>query len=210
MNRQDIVRHLSRKKHWTSLLTERQKAKLASIAHRSVSARGLTDYWAWDSKVDAMAAMLEKRVIDTLTSAVRASGKQDTSSTTSSAAIAIALALDEEGSRELELESHVDSDIMFYDLPALLSPETLQAIQDSIAPSSSSAVYISKSPRACQAQLALDKLKTYKESNEILKDLPRVQNPPGSREARLKRELEELGNRPTEEEEDGNSHIDSV
>lgn len=206
MNRQDIVRHLSRKKHWTSLITERQKAKLASIAHRSVSARGLTDYWAWDSKVEAMAAMLEKRVVDTVTSAVRASDKQDTSSITSSTTVAFVIALDAEGSRGLELESRVDSDIMFYDLPALLSPETLQAIKDSIARNSSSTVYISKSPRACQAQLALDKLKTYKESNEILKDLPRVQNPPGSREARLKRESEELGDRPTEEEEDDNSH----
>jgi hypothetical protein len=201
INRQDMVRHLSRKKHWTTLITERQKAKLASIAHRSASAQKLVqDHWVWENQVDATTAMLERDVVRAVTRAVKVRGLDIDSSMLSSADCAFALVFDHKDAGESGHEAQVEARAEVYDLTTLLSPETLRALKTDLARDGTPTIYVSKSQAACNAQLALDRLKVYRESNEIVKELPQAQNPPGTREARLQRERE-LGFRLSEEDE---------
>jgi uncharacterized protein YceH (UPF0502 family) len=63
-------------------------------------------------------------------------------------------------------------------------------------------VYIPKSSEACQVQLAIDRLKDFNDFNEIHKQLPQVQNAPGTRAARLKREEAEREASLSREEDD--------
>jgi hypothetical protein len=171
LNRQDLVRHLSRRKHWINLISDRQKEKFASIAQRSPSAHGLIkDHWVWEDQVDAATDMLEKEVVDAIKHAVKVPDQDSCSSSSATEESAFALA---------------------YTLTTLLSPESLNVLRSELAHNSMDTVYVSKSPEAYQAQLAIDKLKAFNDSNEIQKELPQVQNPPGTRAARFKREEEE-------------------
>jgi hypothetical protein len=201
INRQDMVRHLSRKKHWTTLITERQKAKLASIAHRSASAQKLIhDHWVWENQVDATTAMLERSVVEAVTRAVKARGLNINTSMLASAECALALVFDHQDAQNHDNAAQVEAGAELYDLTSLLSPETLSALKIDLAHDGRPKIYVSKSQAACNAQLALDRLKVYAESNDIVKELPQTQNPPGTREARLQRERE-LGLRLSEEDE---------
>lgn len=196
-----MVRHLSRKRHWTILITDRQKTKLASIAHRNPSAQKLVqDHWVWDEQVDATAAMLERRVVVAVTHMLKSHGQATGSSSSSAEDIAFALKFIHNDAADLEGEAQVQADGEVYDLTALLSPETLSVLKGELAQDSTDTIYVAKGSEACQAQLALARLKAYKESNEIAKELPQVQNPVGSREARLKKRLE-LGGRSEDEDE---------
>jgi hypothetical protein len=201
INRQDMVRHLSRKRHWTTLITERQKAKLASIAQRSASAQRLIqDHWVWENQVNATTGMLEGDVVGAVTRAVKVRGLEINAAMSPSADCAFALVLDHKGAGDIGNEAQVEASVEVYDLTTLLSPETLSALKTDIAQDGRHTVNIPKSQAACTAQLALDRLKSYMESNEIVKELPQAQNPPGTRDARLQRERE-LGLRPSAEDE---------
>lgn len=192
LNRQDLVRHLSRKKHWVSLISERQKEKFAGIAHRSPSASGLVkDDWIWEDQVDAAIAMLEKEVVDAIRSAVKTRGKDKCSSSSAKGESAFALAFDRDEASDGGIGAHVETGLQAYMLTSLLSPGSLDILRRELAQDSTGMVYISKSSEAYQVQLAIDRLKIFNDCNEIQKELPQVQNPPGTRAARLKREEEE-------------------
>ena len=92
-----------------------------------------------------------------------------------------------------------------YDLATLLSPEALESITSHVSAQDvkEGVREVKDSHAAWRFRLALEKLKSYKESNEIQKALPMVQNPTGSREARLQRSSE-LGR--TRSEEEGNEN----
>lgn len=183
-----MVRHLSRKKHWTNLITDRQKAKLASMAHRSPSSQKLVqDHWIWENQMDATTAMLEGKVVVAVNRAVEVRG-QDACSTPS----AFGLAFDHKDVGDAESNAQAEAGSHVYELASLLSPESLNVLRSDLAPDSTGTIHISASPEACQAQLALDRLKTYKESNEIFKELPKRQNPAGTREARFQKQHEQL------------------
>jgi hypothetical protein len=201
INRQDIVRHLSRRKHWTTLITERQKAKLASIAQRSASAQKLIhDHWVWENQVDATTKMLERDVVEAVTRAVKVRGLESDSSAPWSADCAFALVFDHQNAQNHDNAAQVEAGVEVYDLTTLLSPDTLSALKTDLAHDSRPTIYVPKTQAACNTQLALDRLKVYTESNDIVKELPQAQNPPGTREARLQRERE-LGLRLSEEDE---------
>jgi hypothetical protein len=89
-----------------------------------------------------------------------------------------------------------------YDLTTLLSPKALAGIKSHVSAQDvkEDVWKVKDSHAAWRIRLAIDKLKSYKESNEIQKALPRVQNPTGSREARLQRLSSGLGGRTEEEE----------
>jgi len=192
LNRQDLVRHLSRKKHWVNLISERQKEKFASIAHRSPSASGLVkDHWVWGDQVDVATAMLEKEVVDAIRCAVKVRGQDTCSSPTATGESAFALVFNRDDASESGIGAHVETGLQAYMLTSLLSPGSLDILRRELAQASTGMVCISKSSEACQVQLAIDRLKTFNGCNEIQKELPQVQNPPGTRAAKLKREEEE-------------------
>lgn len=197
-----MVRHLSRKRHWTILITDRQKTKLASIAHRSPSAQKLVqDHWVWDEQVDATAAMLEREVVTAVMAMLKPRGQEASFWSPSSAGChAFALKVNHSDAGDIGTEAQVQTDGQVYDLPTLLSPETLSALKAELAQDVTDTICVAKSSAACQAQLALTRLKVYKESNEIAKELPQVQNPVGSREAKWKKRME-LGARSEDEDE---------
>lgn len=157
------------------------------MAHRSSSSNKLVqDHWVWEDQVSAAAAVLEKEVVDAIKRAVKVLGRYSPSSAMGESAFA--LALDHDGAAHLGVGQQAETGCDAYQLPKLLSPESLGLLRRELAQNSTSMVYVPRSPLACQAQLAIDRLKAYKKSNEVQKDLPQVQNAPGTRAARLKRE----------------------
>jgi hypothetical protein len=98
-------------------------------------------------------------------------------------------------------EANTTTTTTIYELTTLLSPEALESTKSYVsAQDVKEGVWeVKDSHAAWRIRLALEKLKSYKESNEIQKALPMVQNPTGSREARLQRSSE-LGRTRSEEE----------
>ena len=151
--------------------------------------------------MDATAAMLERKVVKAVMPLLKSRG-QDASSSSLPVAEgnAFALRFGHNDAGDIESEAQVHADGQVYDLTALLSPATLSAMEAELAQDVTDMVCVAKGSGACHAQLALARLKAYKESNEIAKELPQVQNPVGSREARLKKRME-LGARSEDEDE---------
>lgn len=155
------------------------------MAHRSASSNGLIrDNWVWEDQVGAATALLEKEVVDAIKRAVEVRGQEKCSSSLAKGESAFALAFDGDGGTGAQVETSCQA----YMLTTLLSSESLNTIRRELAQDSTGMVYIPKSPEACQAQLAIDRLKSFNNFNEVKKELPQVQNPPGTRAARLKRE----------------------
>lgn len=203
LNRQDLVRHLTRKKHWVNLISERQKEKFASMAQRSASASGLIrDHWVWEDQVGAATAMLEKEVVDAIKRVVevREQDKFSPPSATGNSAFALAFGGDDAGDGGTGAQA--ETGCQAYRLATLLSPDSLDLLRRDLAQSSAGMVYIAKSSEACQVQLAIDRLKDFNDFNEIHKQLPQVQNAPGTRAARLKREEAEREASLSREEDD--------
>jgi hypothetical protein len=193
LNRQDLVRHLSRRRHWTNLITDRQKEKFASMAHRSPSSHKLVqDHWVWEDRGDATHALLEKKAVAAIKRAVEACGQDTCSSPSLTGQDTFVLVFDRNGARDGTVEAQAATGCQAYELSTLLSTESLDILQRELAQPSTGTIYISKTSEACQAQLAMDRLKSFNESNEVHKELPQVQNPPGTREARLRRQQLEL------------------
>ena len=187
------MRHLSRKRHWTFLVLERQKTKVASIARRSPGSQKLVqDIWVWDNQVDAVAALLEKRLI---TEAARASrmvtGARHDASLED---LGLRLKLVALHSGDTVTAFSGEADTTTHDLTTLLSSEALASITNHVAQDMTEGVWGVKGPHAWRVRLAVEKLQSYKSSNEIQKQLPMVQNPAGTREARQQR-LSKLGAR---------------
>lgn len=198
LNRQDMVRHLARKRHWTILITERQKGKLATMASRSPSAQKLvSEHWTWEDQVDATAAMLEGKAVTAVKRAMKAYAQK---SSELAGAHTLTLNFGRPGLDGSASEVQDGGGDHIYELPELLSPEGLTSVKAAVEGESRDALRIAKGQEACRAQLALERLKAYKDSNDILKALPKVQNPPGSREAREERRAAQLRTRQEEEE----------
>ena len=209
INRQDAVRHLSRKRHWTFLVLERQKAKIASLARRSSSSPKLVhDLWVWEGQVDGMAAYLEKKVVEEVMkrgSRRRAGGveRDDVAFSRVQGAELRLVGADSEDVGVANNSLPGEKNATTYDLATLLSPEALDSITSHVsAQDVKEGVWKAKDSHTAtwRIRLAIDKLKSYKESNEIQKALPMVQNPTGAREARLQRLSSGLGARTEEEE----------
>lgn len=141
--------------------------------------------------MDAATAMLEKEVVDAIKHAVKVPDQDSCSSSSATEESAFALALSCDDASDGGTGAQVETGLQAYTLTTLLSPESLDVLRRELGHNSMGMVYISKSPEAYQAQLAIDKLKAFNDSNEIQKELPQVQNPPGTRAARFKREEEE-------------------
>jgi len=183
-----MVRHLSRKRHWTTLISERQREKFASMAHRSPSSQKLIqDHWVWEDQGDATTAILEREVVDAVKRAVQAHGRDKRPSSSATRDDALALAFDHDAG-DTGVEQQVETECQAHKLSTLLSTGSLDILRRELAHDSTCIVFIPKSLEACQAQMAIDRLKTYKQGNEVHKELPKVQNAPGTRAARLKRE----------------------
>ena len=195
INRQDAVRHLSRKRHWTFLVLERQKAKVASIARRSSNSQKLVqDLWVWENQVDAMGEYLERKVVEEVVRASRTA--TDAEHDTSSEVLELRfLAVD---SGDVATTTSGEADTIAYDLTTLLPSEALDSIASHAVRDVTAGVWKVKGSRSLPIRLAIEKLKSYKESNEIKKALPMAQNPAGSREARLAK----LGSRSGEGKEE--------
>ena len=100
-------------------------------------------------------------------------------------------------SNDVVTSSPEEANTTLSDLATLLSSEALENITKHTARDVTEGVWKMKDSHAWRVQLAIEKLKSYKESNEIQKQLPMVQNPAGSREARIQR-LSKLGARSEE------------
>jgi hypothetical protein len=178
------VRHLSRKRHWTTLVLERQRNKVASLARRSFGSQKLVqDLWVWENQVDVMGALLERKVV---AEAMRALGKATSAERDAAPEEQVPglkfIAVD---SKDVATSSPGEASTTVYDLTTLLSPEALDNIAKHAAQDVTEGVWKLQGSRALQIRLAIERLKRYKETNEIQKALPMVQNPAGSREARL-------------------------
>jgi hypothetical protein len=213
INRQDAIRHLSRKRHWTFLVLERQRAKVASLARRSAASQKLVqDLWSWgEGQVEGMGGWLERgvgvevrRAVDSLRMGMMGVQDDDVSSPDEERVIGLKFFAAAVGSSEDVATNTPEEDNITttYDLTTLLSPEALDSIKSYAAAQDVTAdrVWRLKGPHALHIRLAIERLKSYKESNDIHKALPTVQNPVGSREARLQR-LAERGARSCSEEE---------
>jgi hypothetical protein len=169
------------------------------MAHRSASSNGLIrDNWVWEDQVAAATAMLEKEVVVAVKRAVKAQGQDKCSPASATGESVFALAFDGDGGTGEQATTGCQA----YMLTTLLSPESLDTLRVELAQDSTGMVYIPKSPEACQAQLAIDRLKSFSDFNQVQKELPQVQNPPGTRAARLKREEAEREASPSKEEDD--------
>ena len=177
---------------------ERQKAKVASLARRSSSSQKLVnDLWVWENQVDAMGAYLEKRIVE---EAMPASGSAATSGehSASSEEQVPELKFVAVDSNDVVTSSPEEANTTLYDLATLLSSEALENITKHTARDVTEGVWKVQGSHALRIRLAIEKLKSYKESNEIQKALPMVQNPAGAREARLSK----LGSRSEEGKEE--------
>ncbi|KAM0713697.1 hypothetical protein Q7P37_010659 [Cladosporium fusiforme] len=189
INRQDMVRHLSRKRHWASLITERQKAKVASIAHRSPNAQKLVqELWAWDDQTDATVVLLENRVKATLVDTFNAMKADKSSSAGRERKAAFALVF---GVLKPDDKAQSIRDITCYNLSDLLSSEIVDGLKADY--DVADIAYVPKGPEALLAQLALEKLKTHKASNVL------AQLPPKSKAGRSTQESPEHEALPDEE-----------
>jgi hypothetical protein len=152
--------------------------------------------------VGAATAMLEKEVVDAIKRAIEMRGqdKYPSSSATRKSAFALAFGGDDVGDDGIGAEA--ETGCQAYRLTTLLSPESLDLLRRELAQDSTDMVYIPKSSEACQVQLAIDRLKDFNDFNEIHKQLPQVQNAPGTRAARLKREEAEREASLSREEDD--------
>lgn len=196
-------------------MLERQRAKVASLARRSAGSQKLVqDLWVWEGQVDGVGAYLEGRVgvevrraVDSSRMGMMRVEDDDASSPEEerviglkfSAAAAVGSSEDVTATNTPEETNNTTT----YDLTTLLSPSTLDSIKSHAAAQgvTTEGVWKFKGPQhALPIRLTIEKLKSYKESNDIHKALPMVQNPVGSREARLQR-LAERGARSWSEEE---------
>jgi hypothetical protein len=181
---------------------ERQKAKVASLARRSSGSPKLVhDLWVWgEGQVDGMAAYLEKKVVEEVMKrgSRMAGGLERDDASSFSRGQGAELRLVVVATNPPLGETNATT----YDLATLLSPEALAGITSHVsAQDVKEGVWTVKDSHAAwRIRLAIDKLKSYKESNEIQKALPMTQNPTGSREARLQRLSSGLGGRTEEEE----------
>lgn len=75
-----------------------------------------------------------------------------------------------------------DANTTMYDLTTLLSPEALGSIAEHASQEVSEGVWKVKGLHAWRMRLAIEKLQSYKASNEIQKQLPMAQNPVGTRQ----------------------------
>jgi len=135
--------------------------------------------------------MLEKEVVDAIKRAVKVRDQDKCSSASATGKSAFALVFVRDDVGDAGVVEQATTGCQAYRLAALLSPESLDTLRRELAQDSTGMVYIPKSPEACQAQLAIDRLKSFNDFNEIQKELPQIQNPPGTRAARLKREESE-------------------
>jgi hypothetical protein len=132
--------------------------------------------------------MLERKAVMAVKCAVEAGGQDTRSTPSATGEHAFGLVFNNTEGGDAAIEAQAETGFKSYKLPTLLSNESLDNLRRELAQNSTSMVYISKTPEACQAQLAIDRLKAYKEFNEVHKELPQVQNAPGTREARLRRQ----------------------
>ena len=146
--------------------------------------------------------MLERKVVIAVKRAVEAGGQDTCSSPSATEQHAFAIVLGHNQAGDAVMEAQAEVNCQAYELTALLSTESLEDLRRELAQPSTNMVYISKTPEAYQAQLAIDRLKAYKEFNEVHKELPQVQNAPGTREARLRRRALESSSGALPDEED--------
>jgi hypothetical protein len=163
--------------------------------------------WVWEGQVDGMAKYLEGKVVEEVVKwGLRRAGGVERDDASFSRGRVVGLRL---GGGDEERVVATDSlpgekNATMYDLTTLLSPKALAGIKSHVSAQDvkDGVFWKAKDPHAAwRIRLAIDKLKSYKESNEIQKALPMVQNPTGSREARLQRSSE-LGRDRSEEEEE--------
>jgi hypothetical protein len=146
--------------------------------------------------------MLEKEVVDAIKRAVKVRGQDKCHPSSSTEKNAFALAFDGDDAGDGGVGAQVETGCEAYRLATLLSSDSLDLLRHELAQDSTGMVYIPKSSEACQAQLAIDRLKDFNGFNEIHKQLPQVQNAPGTRAARLKREEAEREASSSREEDD--------
>lgn len=163
LNRKDVVRHLSRKSTWVSLISERLRIAIGKRAGRKPNGRFMVqELYDWEDQVEAVEIYLERRVKAALLEAFKVKVGEEESPANRSQQPAFALRYAAPADGVAEPGPELDSSIMAYDLPSLLSPETLEALDGGL-------VHVAKSPAARRAQLALEKLKAYKESDSPIK-----------------------------------------
>jgi hypothetical protein len=181
------------------------------LARRSAGSQKLVqDLWSWgEGQVEGMGGWLERGVGVAVRRAVDSSGiaagvERDAAASPEEQERVIGLKFSAAavGSEEEDVATNTpeDNNTTTYDLTTLLSPEALDSIKSHAAAQgvTTEGVWKFKGPQhAVPIRLAIERLKSYKESNDIHKALPTVQNPVGSREARLQR----LAERSSEQEE---------
>lgn len=181
-------------------MLERQRAKVASLARRSAGSQKLVqDLWSWgEGQVEGMGGWLERgvgvevrRAFDS--SRIAKGVEHDASSPEEERVIELKFSAAVDSSEEDVATNTPEEDnntTTTYDLTDLLSPSTLDIIKSHAAAQGVTieGVRKFKGPQhALPIRLAIERLKSYKESNDIQKALPMVQNPVGTREARLER-----------------------
>jgi hypothetical protein len=154
------------------------------------------DLWVWENQVDAMGAYLERKVVAEAMRALRtAKGVERDAASEEQVPGLKFIAVGSEG---VATSSPGEANTTMYDLATLLSSEALDHIAKHAAQDVTEGVWKLQGSHALRIRLAIERLKRYKETNEIQKALPMVQNPAGSREARLSK----LGSRSEEGKEE--------
>lgn len=172
LNRHDALRHLQRQHHWHDLVTDRQRADVGRLVRKgnTYGAKFLREWWVWedDGCVESARGVLEGDVVHALEGARGCE-------TTDDANVACVLDLAGEGPAE---EAAANT----YYLGALLSGARLDAVREAM--SEKSVMQLPASPATTRLMVALDKLQAFTSSTSIMKRMPMVQNPPGTKQRR--------------------------
>lgn len=140
------------------------------------------DLWVWDNKVDAMAALLEERITAEVKRASRTATSAENDDHSEEQAMRLKVVAGDASTTTSPEEANTTTT---YDLTTLLSSETLASITNHVAHAVTEGVWKVQGPQAWRVRLAIDKLQSYRSSNEIQKQLPMVQHPAGSRQQKL-------------------------
>ena len=189
LNRYDAVRHLQRQHHWHDLVTDRQRASVGRMARKgnTYGPKFLREHYVWEDAVEPAREVLEQdvmRAIQALDAEALRSGSEAPTSIDNTACV-LDLTAPEVGV-EAPASSLDPAKAPKYTLGVLLSDTNLDAMREHLTPSTGNGLArVLASPAATQVLLALDKLQVFTSATSIMKRMPMVQNPPGTRQKML-------------------------
>lgn len=181
LNRYDAVRHLQRQHHWHHLVTDRQRADVGRMARKgnTYGPKFLREHYVWEDAVEPAREVLEQDVVKAIQALDAETMQCESAAAASSDSTACVLDLNDERATGTE-------EMPGYQFASLLSAGNLEAVREAVIPHTQAGIIrVLAGPAATRLLVALDKLQAFKDAVSIMKRMPMVQNPPGTRQKTL-------------------------